>query len=93
MSILYAPPKTRCNLKMLSLCKEINLQADDEANSHQDTYTVLYGPQREKTCLRGFGNNKGEGQPAHPRSLISTFVIYFLESIISKLATGEFSMF
>ena len=27
----------------------------------------------------GFGNNAGAGQPAHPRSLISTFVIRFLE--------------
>ena len=49
----------------------------------------LYGPRREKTCLRGFVNNKGAYQPANPRRLISTFVICFLESIISKLATSE----
>ena len=41
------------------------------------------GPRREKTCLRGFANNTGADQPAHPRSLISAFVIRFLESIIS----------
>ena len=46
------------------------------------------GPQREKTCLRGFANNTGADQPAHPRSLVSAFVIRFLESIICKLATG-----
>ena len=49
------------------------------------------GPRREKTCLRGFANNKGADQPAHPCSLISAFVIYLLESIISRLATSEIS--
>ena len=52
-----------------------------------------YGPQHEKTCLRGFANNTGSDQPAHPRSLISAFVIHFLEIIICKLATGEISIF
>ena len=38
----------------------------------------------------GFVNNKVmTNQPVHPRSLISAFVIYFLESIISKFATSE----
>ena len=51
------------------------------------------GPRREQTCLRGYENNKSADQPAHPRSLISTFVIHFLESTISKLATSEISIF
>ena len=51
------------------------------------------GPQRQKTCLPGFANNTGAAQPAHPRSLISTFVICFLESFICKLATDEISIF
>ena len=38
-------------------------------------------------------NNNGTDQPAHPLSLISIFVICSLESIISKLATGEISIF
>ena len=38
-------------------------------------------------------NNTGADQPAHPRSLISAFMICFLESIISKLATCEISIF
>ena len=48
-----------------------------------------------KTCLRGFANNTGADQPAHPRSLISAFVNHFLESIIytCKLATGKISNF
>ena len=53
----------------------------------------LFGPQREKTCLRGFANNTGADKPAHPHSLTSTFVIPFLGSVICKLATGEISLF
>ena len=52
-----------------------------------------FGHRREKTCLRGFANNTGADQPAHPRSLVSAFVIRFLESTIFKLATGEISIF
>ena len=48
----------------------------------------IYGPRHEKTYLRGFANNTGADQPAHPRSLISAFVIRFLESIMSRLATS-----
>ena len=54
---------------------------------------VKFGPRREKTCLRGFANNTAADQPAHLRSLISAFVIRFMESIICKLATGEVLMF
>ena len=54
---------------------------------------VTYGPWREKTCLRGFAINKGTDQPAHQCSLISTFIIRLLKSIISRLATSEISLF
>ena len=54
---------------------------------------VSFGPRREKTCLRGVANNTAPDQPAHPRSLISAFVIRFWESIISRLATNEISHF
>ena len=40
-----------------------------------------------------FANNKGADQSAHPRILISTFVIHSLESIISRLATSKISLF
>ena len=40
-----------------------------------------------------YANNKGADQSAHPRRLISTFVIHSLESIISKLDTDEISIF
>ena len=49
----------------------------------------IYGSWRENITLRGFANNKGADKPAHPRSLISAYVIRSLESIISQLATGE----
>ena len=56
-------------------------------------HVLIIGPQREKTCLLGFANNTGADQPAHPRSLISAFVIRFLGSDICKLPTGDFSIF
>ena len=54
---------------------------------------ISYGPRREKNCLRGFANNPGADQPARPRSLISDCVIRLFESIISRLATSEVSIF
>ena len=54
---------------------------------------VKYGPRREKTCLQGLANNQGTDQPVHPRSLISAFVIRFLESIICLLSTGIIAIF
>ena len=43
--------------------------------------------------LRGFVNNKGADQPAHPCSLISAFLICLLESIISIICTSRISLF
>ena len=54
---------------------------------------LAYGPHRKKTCLLGFANNTGADQPAHPRSLFSSYVIRFLESIISRLAMSEILIF
>ena len=54
---------------------------------------VSFGPQREKTCLKGFANNIDADQPARPRSLISAFVIRFLESTTSKLTKSDISIF
>ena len=56
-------------------------------------YHLDIGPRREKTCHRGFANSTGADQPAHPRSLISAFVIRFEESTICRLATDEISIF
>ena len=51
----------------------------------------IKGPRREKTCLRGFANNTSADQHAHPRILISAFVIRFLESNICELTISEIS--
>ena len=55
------------------------------------------GPDARKPVLGGGGvgvaNNTGADKPVHPRSLISAFVIRFLESIIYNLATGEIIIF
>ena len=40
-----------------------------------------------------YENNKGVDQPAHPRSLISTFVVRCLESMIHILALSKVSRF
>ena len=38
-----------------------------------------------------YANNKGADQPAHPRSLISAFVVRFLDSIIPLVSLSEIS--
>ena len=38
-----------------------------------------------------YANNKGADQPAHSCSLISTFVVHCLDSIISELAISKIS--
>ena len=55
--------------------------------------SVGYGHRREKSCLQGIANKTDADQPTHLRSLISTFVIRFLESTICKLATGGILIF
>ena len=41
----------------------------------------------------GSANNKGADQTAHPRSLISDFVIRYLETIVAKLVSCKISVF
>ena len=45
----------------------------------------------EKICLMSYANNKGVDQPAHPRSLISAFVVCCLDSIISLDSIAKIS--
>ena len=49
-----------------------------------DTYSNW--TETEKTCSV-ICNNKGPDQPAHPRSLISNFVVCFFKRIIPRLAS------
>ena len=66
---------------------------------HQWTLTYHYtlqrlcGPGHAKTCLKPYANNKVADQPAHPRSLISTFVVRCLDSMICILALSKVSRF
>ena len=48
-------------------------------------------PGHEKMCLKSNANNKGADQPAHPRSLISAFVVRCLDSIIYLDSIAEIS--
>ena len=51
---------------------------------------TIFEPRHEKTCLMPYANNRGAEQPAHPRSLISTFVDRCLNtSIIPTLAKSK----
>ena len=50
-----------------------------------------YEPSHEKMCLMSYANNKGADQPAHPRNLISAFVVRCLDSIISLDSLAEIS--
>ena len=53
----------------------------------------ITGPGHAKMCLMSYANNKGAGQAAHPRSLISTFVVRCLDSMICILAISKVSRF
>ena len=42
-------------------------------------------------CLMSYANNKGADQPAHPRSLISAFVVCCLDSVMSLVSVTKIS--
>ena len=48
-------------------------------------------PGHEKTCLMSYANNKGADKPAHPRSLISAFVVYCLDSVMCLVSVTKIS--
>ena len=52
---------------------------------------ITTGPGHAKMCLMPYGTNKGADQPAHPRSLISTFVVRCLDSIMPLVFISEIS--
>ena len=54
---------------------------------------LAFEPGHAKTCLMPYANNKGADQPAHPRSLISAFVVRSSDSIISLVSRSEISRF
>ena len=54
-------------------------------------HSKQHEPHLEKTCLMPYANNKGPDHPAHQSSLISTFVVYCIDSIIPVLAKSIIS--
>ena len=52
---------------------------------------MTVGPGHAKMCFMAYANNKGADQPAHPCSLISTFVVRCLDSMVCILALSEVS--
>ena len=48
-------------------------------------------PGHEKTCLMSYANNKGADQPAHQCSLISTFIVRCLDSVMSLVSVTKIS--
>ena len=54
-------------------------------------YNNLLELGHEKMCLMSCVNKKGTDQPAHVHSLISAFVVRFLDSIISLDSIAEIS--
>ena len=50
-----------------------------------------YEPGHEKICLMPYANNKGADQPAHPRSLISAFVVRCLDRVMSLVSVTKIS--
>ena len=58
---------------------------------HRTKTNIIYEPGHKKMCLMSYVNNKGTDQPAHPRSLISAFVVRCLDSIISLASIVKIS--
>ena len=61
--------------------------------SYRGQFWRLYGPGHVKMCLMPYANNKGADQPPRPRSLISSFVVCCLASMICILAISKVSRF
>ena len=56
-------------------------------------FAYILLPCHEKTCFMLYANKKDADQPAHPRSLISAFVVRFLDSIIPIRTKPRISRF
>ena len=59
----------------------------------QTNFKRKFGPGHAKMCLMPYANNKGTDQPAYRRSLISTFVVCCLDSMLCMLAISKHSGF
>ena len=98
--VLSYPSKAYANMYYLTLhiqkvtLKKVHLNSGNGTrNQFSKSDKLKLGLDARKPVFGGFANNTYADQPAHARSLISAFVIRFLESIICKLAAGEISIF
>ena len=80
------------NHENYTACLDVEYIAKVYSDFEENNFMIIWTSSRENLSS-GYANNKGADQPAHPRSLVSTFAIRFLESTISKLATSEISIF
>ena len=58
---------------------------------HDTKHYSKIGPGHVKMCLMSYANNKGADQTAHSHSLISTFAVRCLDSMICILALSKVS--
>ena len=77
--------KIAVNILKFEQCFYRTLMGQKDAEGRTD------GPRHAKTCLMPYANNKGADQPAHLRSLISTFVVGCLDSIMPLVYISEIS--
>ena len=72
-------------------------ELDDAENAEKEELLkqvcVLFEPGHAKRCLMPYADNKGAAQPVHPSSLISTFIVRCLDSMIYILAISKVSRF
>ena len=82
-----------CILKDISLgLRWKNCQGENlDITIHTSRYIRRVWATSWENLSMPYANNKGADQPAHPRSLISAFVIRSLDSIIPLLGTADIS--
>ena len=80
-----------CNKMLVVLNNTANfLSFTSSINMAVKIISNIIEPGHEKMCLMSYANNKGADQPAHPRSLISAFVVRCLDSIIYRFYSRNF---
>ena len=70
----------------LSQCLYSQILRHSYSKVHVPSYKQFIWDPSWKNKFMPYANNKGADQPAHPRSLISTFIVHCLDSIIPLLA-------
>ena len=71
--------------------KSYNLQKEWEVLKYVHECCICNWATPWDNLFMPYANNKGADQPAHPCSLISTFVVRYLDSMISLVSVSEIS--